>query len=84
MGDEGEIWNKYRELNRQKKLNNTDKSLKLLKEKGFTYKILDGLTHIRVGGYDFWSSTGKFYNQKTKVKGRGVFNLIKKLQNEKA
>ena len=33
--------------------------------------------HLRVGAFDFWPSTGKFYNQKTKHKGRGVFNLMK-------
>jgi len=81
MSEEGEIWREYRKNNRDKKIGNIKKSLTLLKEKGIFYKELRGNEHVRVGEYDFWASTGKFYNQKTGEKGRGVFNLLKKITN---
>lgn len=37
--------------------------------------------HYKIDGWDFWPTTGKFYNSKTDVKGRGVFDLIRKLKN---
>lgn len=83
MGDEGEIWNEYRKERREKKRDNEEKSLALLREIGIPYRVLNESTsHYRVGGYDYWPTTGKFYNQKTKEVGRGVKNLINKIKNE--
>ena len=71
-------WEKSREDSYKKRWGNNEKSLKILNDKGIVYKILNAsLAHYRVGDFDFWATTGKFYNQKTKQKGRGVFNLIK-------
>jgi hypothetical protein len=76
-----ETWEKLKEYNRQKKLENEKKSIKILKDKGFEIKILNEYTsHYRIKDFDFWPTTGKFYNQSTGEKGRGVFNLIKKIK----
>jgi hypothetical protein len=77
---EGEVWAEYRGNNQKKKAQNEIDSIKLLESKGIDYTILNKeCRHYRVMGFDFWPSTGKFYNQKTGQKGRGVFNLIKLL-----
>lgn len=77
---EGTIWDEHKKERAEKKRQNVISSLALLDHKGIEYKTLsEGTRHYRVGDWDFWPSTGKFYNQKTKEKGRGVRNLIKKL-----
>lgn len=79
--DEGEMWAEYRQQRQEKKRNNIKSSLSILEQKGIEYKTLNaGGAHYRVGDYDFWPSTGKFYNAKTGEKGRGVFNLLKALK----
>jgi hypothetical protein len=79
--EDGEMWSKIKEDQRKKRWQNDKNSIALLKEKGIAFQVLNGeLSHYRVGDYDFWATTGKFYNQKTGERGRGVFNLIKKLR----
>lgn len=78
--DTGEMWKEHKKERRAKKEDNHKKSIALLEERGIKYRILSKENvHYRVGDWDFWPSTGKFYNQKTGEKGRGVFNLIKKV-----
>lgn len=36
--------------------------------------------HYRIGDFDFWPSTGKYMERSTKKTGRGVFNILKKLE----
>lgn len=36
--------------------------------------------HFIVGEYDFWPSTGLFISRRTRKRGRGIFNLIKKVK----
>lgn len=38
--------------------------------------------HFRVGQFDFWPATGLFIHIKTKTRGRGVFNLIKRVKED--
>lgn len=80
-GKTAEEWGDYKEERRQKRWDNNENSLKILEGRGIDYKILNASQgHYRVGDYDFWATTGKYYCQKTGDKGRGVFNLIKKLK----
>ena len=80
---EGEIWREYRAERQRKKANNEHFSIELLRSKGIKIIELSRLNcHYRVGEFDFWPTTGKFYCQKTGQKGRGVKNLIEKLKNE--
>lgn len=77
-GTEGEVWSEVRRASKIKREQNEISSLKILDDKGIGYTVLSiENKHYRVCGFDFWPSTGKFYNQKTGERGRGVFNLIK-------
>lgn len=82
MGDEGEIWNAHKEMSRAKKQSNKNWSLGYLEGLGIKYETLNEfLGHYRVGDFNFWPATGKFYNPKTKEKGRGVKTLLKIIKN---
>lgn len=75
-GTEGDMWAGHREASQEKKKGNIESSFRILEEHGIDfYRYTD--VHFKVGDWDFWPSTGKYYNQKTGAKGRGVFNLIK-------
>ncbi len=80
---DSEMWEEYREIGKNKKLKNLKSSLKILDDRGIKYKTLNESVHYRIDDWDFWPTTGKFYNKKTGEKGRGVFNLIKKLNIKK-
>ena len=78
---DSDLWRAYREQRRQKKIDNEKLSVEFLKERGIAVTALDETTrHYRVESFDFWPSTGKFYNQRTGERGRGVVNLIKRLK----
>lgn len=75
---DSELWAEYHQQSAKKKASNEIFSINLLRSKGIKIVILSAKNrHYRVGDFDFWPSTGKFYNQKTKQKGRGVKNLLK-------
>lgn len=76
--DEGEFWRAVKEESRKKKQGNLHNSIAILDSRGIAYQQFSPV-HFRVGDYDYWPSTGKFWNQKTGEKGRGVFNLIKRI-----
>ena len=75
-------WEAHREERNKKKASNEVSSLELLRSKGIKVLVLNEKTrHYRVEGFDFWPSTGKFYDQKTGEKGRGVKELIKRVEH---
>jgi hypothetical protein len=75
---DSEIWLSYHEGRTAKRWDNHKHSLQLLTDKGVHFKCLnESIGHYRVGDWDFWPTTGKFYNSKTGEKGRGVFELLK-------
>lgn len=78
MGDMGEFYNDLREIGKEKRNNNYNKSIELLKAKGIEFEFKDTY-HLVVGDYNYWPSTGLYIHKKTKKRGRGVFNLIKSL-----
>ena len=77
-GEDEDGWEEYHKVQKQKKENNLKYSLTILLQKGIAFKKLSQY-HYRIEDYDFWPSTGKFMHMKTKERGRGVFNLIKKV-----
>ena len=82
---EGEIWKKVKENSQVKRWNNVESSLGLLRSLGIAYETLDvGSAHYRIDGISFWPTTGKYYNPKTGLKGRGVKNFIIALKKEKS
>jgi len=78
--DIGEMWDDYKRDRQKKKQENEKSSIELLKSQGIDFIKMKGACHYKVGEYDYWASTGKFYNQKTGEKGRGVKNLIKTIR----
>jgi hypothetical protein len=81
MDQDDYFWKQLKEESKKKRWDNQKKSLEILKENNIPVKMLnEESAHYRVGQFDFWPTTGKYYNQKTKEKGRGVFNLIRKLK----
>ena len=76
-----EGWKDYRTAKQNKKWENKQKSLCLLDDAGIEFECLnEGIGHYRIGWWDFWPTTGKFWNRKTQEKGRGVFELIRKIK----
>ena len=59
-----------------------NRALALLEYRKIKYETLNKITgHYRVEGWDFWPSTGRFYHQRTKEGGCGVYNLIKRIKD---
>jgi hypothetical protein len=78
MSDIGDYFKAYKEIRKKKKSDNLENSLKILKENGITIEQLNQHMY-RVDRFNFWPTTGKYYDPKTNEKGRGVFNLMKAL-----
>lgn len=65
------------EEGKKKRASNLANSLNLLTAMGIPFRRLSP-THVRVGEYDYWPSTGLFIHMKTKARGRGIQKLIRK------
>lgn len=82
MSHNGETSKLYRDWDAEKKAKraeNLSKSTIYLTQHGIKFESLNNGIHLKVKDFDFWPSTGKFINRKTKQNGRGVFNLVKLL-----
>ena len=74
------MWAKVKEERTAKRWDNVQKSLALLRERGIQFVCMsEANAHYRIGDYDFWPSTGKWFHRLTKEYGRGVFKLIKRV-----
>lgn len=86
MSEIGETYAALKEAGKIKKAANQENSAQILSDNGIAFEVRNYGNHliIRTDGviYDFWPSTGKFIARKGKTKGRGVFNLIKKIKGE--
>lgn len=60
------------------------KSLKLLTENEIKFEQLGSYHFYVERSYDYWPRTGLFIHRKSTKRGRGVFNLIKKIKNQKS
>ena len=78
MSELGELFKDLHKEGKMKREQNLKSSVEVLREKGIPFVELSD-THLRVGNFDFWPSTGLFIQLRTGRRGRGVFNLIKKL-----
>lgn len=85
MSEIGDTFAALKEIQTAKKKSNATSSIALLINRGIKFDTLStGNWHLRLGDYDFWPSTGKFINRKSKRTGRGVRNLIRLvLDNQK-
>lgn len=82
MGDMAEGWDEIKKNSQAKRRSNAQWSAQLLTDKKVGFKTANGI-HLIVEHndfvVDFWPSTGKFIFRDIQIKGRGVFNLLKKL-----
>ena len=80
MTQDGEMWRTIRKERQAKRHRNEEQSIALLKKHHIPFQLLDATTsHYRVGRFNYWPTTGKFYDPKTGEKGRGIRNLINKI-----
>lgn len=83
----GEGWNEYKKERQVKKLNNKENSIRILISNNVYFESRNNEVHLIVKHdgviVDFWPSTGKFIFRNSSIKGRGVFNLLKKLKVKK-
>lgn len=84
MSELGDTFDALHEHNREKKRNNMEQSTKILRDRGINFQSKNNGVHLIVEHngctVDFWPSTGKFMFRKENFVGRGVFNLLKRLQ----
>jgi hypothetical protein len=80
MSELGEDFKAYREMKRTKRADNHARAEKILKEKQIPHIRLSA-SHYRVGAFDFWPATGLFIERRTGKRGRGIFNLLKRVSS---
>ena len=81
MGDVGDDYRAFKEAKKelnQKRLVETMAEIELL---GLKYTSKNHGSHLIIGDYNFWPSSGKFQNRKTSKMGQGFYNLLKKLNS---
>ena len=80
---ESSTWARIKAEGREKRWKNFKQSLGILDSRKIPYRIMDEHTgHVRVDDrFEFYPTTGVFINKQTREKGRGVFELIKALNN---
>lgn len=84
MSDTGDTYRAMREDSKKRRAHNRDKSQAILKRHGILFESRNNGAHliIREGNVtvaDFWPGTG-LWEMREGRKGRGVFKLIKALQ----
>lgn len=85
MSDLGDAFKEYRAMRKVKKIKTIHASLDILDRNEIDYKILSkNGPHILVEEFDYWASTGLFINRKTKKRGRGIFNLLRIINESKS
>jgi hypothetical protein len=88
VGDMGDMFRERREWSKQKRAQNRQNSVELLTEKNIPFKSSNGNVHIVVAErYDFWPGTGLWSDRRdkeSKATNRGVFRLIKRVQDDAA
>ena len=83
MSEDSEMWAEHKKQRQQKRWQNHDTSLAILKNKGYEVETLNAaISHYRVNGWSFWPTTGKYFNPKIGKSGRGIVNLLRELEYE--
>ena len=87
MGDVGEFYKDTKEFRKEISKNKKDKNLKnaiaKLDKESIPYEVKGNGIHFVVDGrFDYWPTTGKYINRKTKKSGRGIFNLLKQVKRD--
>ncbi|TAK97771.1 MAG: hypothetical protein EPO08_20820 [Rhodospirillaceae bacterium] len=75
----GDFWRDVKIARKESKEKNTQIALAKLEASGLPYQQFSE-EHYRVGGVDFWPSTGKWI-EKGGRQGRGIDGLLKYIKN---
>lgn len=78
----GETFRAWDAMKKEKRAYNLAQSTELLKARNIPFVSKNNGIHLQLESFDFWPSTGKFINRKTKKTGRGVFALIREVEND--
>jgi hypothetical protein len=79
------MWRDHHKARQEKRGENRDASQQLLQDHGVAFEVKNGGAHLIVKGdgsiVDFWPGTGLWLVRESKpvARGRGVFNLLKRL-----
>ncbi len=86
MGDMGDDFRAWDAEKKAKKQSNIEKSTDILTTRGWAFETKNGGVHLIVRNNgkiaDFWPSTGKYNIRGEQEYKRGVFNLMKDLEQE--
>ena len=83
MSEIGEVFKAMHEHNRAERWEHSRHNRLALAERGIQYDYHADTGTVLVDGFQFWTTTGKWYNAKTKQRGHGVNELIKLLEASK-
>jgi len=81
MSELGEIFADMKQESKERKAINRTGSEDILIQRGIPFKKFTE-DHFRVGEWNFWPATGLFIHVTLNKRGRGVFNLIKRLDKK--
>lgn len=80
----GEAFRMMRAESQIKRQMNRESSTKRLQREGIPFTSHnDGAHLIVLGVWSFWPGTGTFLHHTSRVRGRGVFNLLKRIKESK-
>lgn len=88
--DMGALFRSRRVASQEKRATNREASTRLLTERGIKFTEHNHGAHLIVAGaWNFWPGTGRFEQRKgtaggKKIEGRGVLNLLRHIEQEKA
>lgn len=74
----GDIFRDMHKRRKAKRASNSAYTIKYLNKHNIKYKTKNGV-HLIVGDYNFWPSTGLFIHRENGERGRGLMNLLKRL-----
>ena len=78
MSEIGELFKAIKSNQKQDRAFNLETALVVLDDLKIKYERFNS-NHFRIGDIDFWATTGLFLNTKTRERGRGIANLLKKI-----
>lgn len=76
--DLGETFRAMREESRERRSKNLEDSIQILVQRKVVFERLSQ-DHLRIDRWDFWPSTGLYIERATGLRGRGVFQLLRKI-----
>lgn len=77
--EESEFWNNVKKERKEQKKERYKENKEKLNTLGIEYKENYEQKLLIIGNYNFWASTGRFINTRTKQKGFGIEGLIERI-----